>query len=258
MTSYLNVGTSALKVVNGVLLILLLLVCWQLIATTMMPTPILTAQRQISESSKLAEGQWQWFSRSTDNDQKSFGKANLNARVLGVVMKSSQSVALISLPGRPETVYRVGDKINNTTSLEAIEPHRIILRENGVLREIELNDLGANKRTSSSLLTKTASNSTALEILDMARAIPVSVNGVTGLRLNDLAENIQQLSELKNGDIIVSVEGQDVMSLQVDNAWQSLMNKTDAQVNIIRAGEPSSIQVNVAALAQQMMQSLTN
>lgn len=238
---------------------LMLILCWKLLAIVMMPSPILASNRQILTSNALVQGQWQWFVGSPVSDHKSLVKANLNAKVIGVVIKSEQSVALIGLPGRPETVYRIGDKINNTTSLEAIESHRVILRENGVLREIELNNLGNQKNVRGSLLKKTASsNNAALEILNMARAVPVSVNGSSGLRLDDLAENIQQLSELQNGDIVVSVEGQDVVTLQAGNAWQSLMNKTDAQVNIIRAGEPLSIQVNVATLAQQMMLSLTN
>lgn len=256
----LTINTSMIKAINCFLVILLLLVCWQIVVALMLPTPILQTQRSAVVSNNVASGQWQWFESSSVVTQQSLDKASLKAQVLGVVMRGEQSVALISLPGRPETVYRVGDKINNNTSLEAVEAHRIVLRENGVLRELALEKLGDSNSSTSAIVRQTnaSNNDEALAILNMARAVPVAVDGGTGLRLDDLSAEIQQLSELQSGDIILSVEGQDVMSLRSGNNWQSLMTKTDAQVSLMRAGQPLTMQVNVATLAQQMMQSLTN
>lgn len=253
-----NINPSIIKAINALLVIFILIVAWQLLVSMFMPMPILKTQRSAAVSNNVASGQWQWFENSSIATQQSLDKASLKAQVFGVVMRGEQSVALISLPGRPETVYRVGDKINNNTSLEAVESHRIVLRENGVLRELSLEKLGDVAGSAIVRQTNTASNDEALAILNMARAVPVTVDGATGLRLDDLSTEVQQLSELQSGDIVLSVEGQDVMSLQSGNNWQSLMNKTDAQVSLMRDGQAITIQVNVASLAQQMMQSLTN
>lgn len=252
----LNINVSKIKVINTVLIILLLLVCWRIMVTILMPDPILNTHRRAEVSNNLATGLWQWFDNAAVT-QKRLNKARLNAEVLGVVVRGDQSVVLLSLPGRPEGVYRVGDKVNNQTEVEAIEAHRIVLRENGVLRELELETLGDSPTSSVVRHTNNSSNDDAMAILNMARAVPVSVEGVTGLRLDDLSQEIQQLSELKSGDIVLSVEGQNIQSLQSGNNWQSLMNKTDAQVSLMRDGQQMIIQVNVATLAQQMMQSLT-
>lgn len=250
-----------MKMINGLLVVLIIFVVWRLLIAMMLPEPILKTQRNIEISPNVTMGQWQWFqSTNVASNKQNLEQANLNAQVMGVVIKGQHSVALIQLPGRSEKVYHIGDKINNTTSLESVEAHRIVLRETGVLRELGLHKLGSNNSSTNAIVrhTKSPSKFEAMALMDMARAVPVNIEGGTGLRLDDLSSEIQQLSELQSGDIILSVEGQDVMSLTTDNSWQTLMNKTDAQVNLIREGQSLTVQVNVVSLAQHMLQTLTN
>lgn len=251
---------SLVRAANIALVLLALLFSINLLRLLLAHQPIVSTQLAARSVSADSNSKWAWFVASQEQagTKKELEKSQLSARVLGVLGGGDNAVATIQLSNRPEKVYRVGENLTASAKLVSIHVNRIVIIEDGEFFELPLEKMG---RPNSNLLTRNSSSentlqSASLQLTGMARAIPVSIDGQTGLKLEDLATDIIDLSDLKTNDVIMSVEGQNIENLMANNNWQKLLSKTDARVRLVRDGQSMDVQINVATLAQQMAQSM--
>jgi type II secretory pathway component PulC len=269
--AYLQRGMSAspvqkLLLLSNVLLIALLLAL--LVALVMSFTDIKSGAKAISRTSTpvAARLSWNWFNGTAvtapivEVDSRDLADANVKAKLLGVILSESASLATISLNGRPEQVYRVGDKLGSSIVIKQMQAFRIIVEQNGVRRQILLkkpDDVMQIEQSSES----DSGNQTADEGFAMANmfgALPVKVDNYgSGFKLNKLSDEMKMLADIEDGDVVVDIGGTGVQELMSDPAeWVKYSSETSLPVTVIRNGEEVVVYVNAASLSAKMLPKL--
>jgi type II secretory pathway component PulC len=269
--AYLQRGMSAspvqkLLLLSNVLLIALLLAL--LVALVMSFTDIKSGAKAISRTSTpvAARLSWNWFNGTAvtapivEVDSRDLADANVKAKLLGVMLSESASLATISLNGRPEQVYRVGDKLGSSIVIKQMQAFRIIVEQNGVRRQILLkkpDDVMQIEQSSES----DSGNQTADEGFAMANmfgALPVKVDNYgSGFKLNKLSDEMKMLADIEDGDVVVDIGGTGVQELMSDPAeWVKYSSETSLPVTVIRNGEEVVVYVNAASLSAKMLPKL--
>ena len=269
--AYLQRGMSAspvqkLLLLSNVLLIALLLAL--LVALVMSFTDIKSGAKAISRTSTpvAARLSWNWFNGTAvtapivEVDSRDLADANVKAKLLGVILSESASLATISLNGRPEQVYRVGDKLGSSIVIKQMQAFRIIVEQNGVRRQILLkkpDDVMQIEQSSEN----DSGNQTADEGFAMANmfgALPVKVDNYgSGFKLNKLSDEMKMLADIEDGDVVVDIGGTGVQELMSDPAeWVKYSSETSLPVTVIRNGEEVVVYVNAASLSAKMLPKL--
>jgi len=269
--AYLQRGMSAspvqkLLLLSNLLLIALLLAL--LVALVMSFTDVKPGAKAISRTSTpvAARLSWNWFNGTAvtapivEVDSRDLADANVKAKLLGVILSESASLATISLNGRPEQVYRVGDKLGSSIVIKQMQAFRIIVEQNGVRRQILLkkpDDVMQIEQSSES----DSGNQTADEGFAMANmfgALPVKVDNYgSGFKLSKLSSEMKMLADIEDGDVVVDVGGTGVQELMSDPAsWVQYSGETSLPVTVIRNGEEVVLYVNAASLSAKMLPKL--
>ena len=269
--AYLQRGMSAspvqkLLLLSNLLLIALLLAL--LVALVMSFTDVKPGAKAISRTSSpvAARLSWNWFKGTAvtapiiEVDSRDLADANAKAKLLGVMLSDSTSLATISLNGRPEQVYRVGDKLGSSIVIKQMQAFRIIVEQNGVRRQILLkkpDDVMQIEQSSES----DSGNQTADEGFAMANmfgALPVKVDNYgSGFKLNKLSDEMKMLADIEDGDVVVDIGGTGVQELMSDPAeWVKYSSETSLPVTVIRNGEEVVVYVNAASLSAKMLPKL--
>ena len=273
--AYLQRGMSAspvqkLFLLSNLLLIALLLAL--LVALVMSFTDVKSGAKAISRTSTpvAARLSWNWFKGTAvtapivEVDSRDLADANAKAKLLGVMLSESASLATISLNGRPEQVYRVGDKLGSSIVIKQMEAFRIIVEQNGARRQILLkkpDDVMQIEQSPESESESDSGNQTTNEGFAMANmfgALPVKVDNYgSGFKLNKLSDEMKMLADIEDGDVVVDIGGTGVQELMSDPAeWIKYSSETSLPVTVIRNGEEVVVYVNAASLSAKMLPKL--
>ena len=271
--AYLQRGMSAspvqkLLLLSNVLLIALLLAL--LVALVMSFTDIKSGAKAISRTSSpvAARLSWNWFNGTAvtapivEVDSRDLADANVKAKLLGVMLSESASLATISLNGRPEQVYRVGDKLGSSIVIKQMQAFRIIVEQNGVRRQILLKKPDDVMQIEQSSESESDSGSQTTDegfaMANMFGALPVKVDNYgSGFKLNKLSDEMKMLADIEDGDVVVDIGGTGVQELMSDPAeWVKYSSETSLPVTVIRNGEEVVVYVNAASLSAKMLPKL--
>jgi len=205
---------------------------------------------------------WQWFATSTVNQSPVEGEvledAALDAKLLGVVYSVDKATATLRVGGGAEKVYRVGDEIRGGLQIAAIEPYRVVVVQNGKRAQISMARVGLSQLGNTAATTPAESLPPGFSLGEVFTAVPVSVDGEnSGLKLDSLSDEIQQLAELREGDVIVRVGNHGIQDLLQNPAqWMQYSTNGAVPVTILRDGQQSVIQVNGPAMALRLLPAL--
>jgi len=252
--------SALLRILNFSLALLCAVLLFYAVSTWLRQPQVAVAPGISSLDSHGSLRPWQWFAMSTVDQQRvemeTLEEARLDAKLLGVVYAVDKATATLRISGGPEKVYKVGDVIQSGVQINAIEPYRVVVLQNGKLQQISMT------RTDLPLLGNTARNNTAasapppgFSLGQVFNAVPVSIDGQkSGLKLDALSTEIQQFVELEEGDVIVNVDNQAVQELLANPAqWMKHSTNAALPVTILRNGQESVIHVNAPALALRLL-----
>ncbi len=205
---------------------------------------------------------WNWFRGSSDmviatsEQVGELADAKINATLLGVMIAGNSSSATLKFNGKPEAVYHIGDKLGSNTSIVEIQPYRIVVNQNGSNKQILL------KKPDTIMVTEEASvrqeaHAEGFALANMFGAVPVNVGGSSGLKMNNISDEIKILADIQDGDIVVKVDGLMVQSLLADpTKWMRYSSASSLPVTVIRQGKEEIIYVNAASLSAKMLPNL--
>lgn len=162
--------------------------------------------------------------------------------------------AIMDQQARLHIVVQEGDDINGKARVERIEPKRVVLRENGQLRELALSDKpppaaakpgkrGRNNRTARAAQRRSARRAakaptppppaqnplaTAAELFSQANIVPKFDGGeMVGMEVSAIqADSAIQAAGLMDGDIITELNG-----IQIDSQEQGQRALQDLATN---------------------------
>jgi len=249
----------ALLLVAGWLLVKLLLLLTganRLALHTELPAPPLLQARE----------RWAWFAQTAAPEvQGNYGElrdASVKAELLGVVISKAGSMATMSLGGRPEVNYRVGDKLGGGVEIRDIEPFRVVVWQNGQLRQIPLNRAGGGQEGAVARpVLGSSSGHTAgksFSMPGMFAANPVSVeNFEAGYQLRNLSSAFTEVADLRENDVVVMVNGINIEDMVANpSSWTALMQETSVPVLVLRDGLETEVMVDAASLSTRLMPKL--
>ena len=94
-------------------------------------------------------------------------------------------------------------------------------------------------------------------LANMFGAVPVMAAGTTGFKLNDLSAEIQSLADIREGDVVIGVDGASMRDIMSDPSnWQKFSTSTNLPITVFRDGEKQIIYINASSLSAKMMPNL--
>jgi type II secretory pathway component PulC len=190
---------------------------------------------------------------TTEQDQE-LKDANINAELLGVVLAGEASSATLKFKGKPEKVFQRDEKINTSITLLAIEAYRIIVSENGVKKQILMNKPDTIMETAVSPDGSVQQLQKGFALANMFGAVPVNVAGGSGFKMNNLSSDIKMMADIRDGDVVMQVDGLSVQDLMSDPLkLMSYSSATSLPVTVMRNGRKETIYVNAASLSAKML-----
>ena len=228
------------------------------------------------ESSRIETVRWNWFPApqteqaaqplETGISEENLANASIRAELLGVVISPWGSYAAISTSANPDGVYAIGDSIGNNVTLEAIEPARVIISQQGSRRQIPLNSIteagsstqGVDQSGLLELNESRAGQEQGFNLSGLLSAAPEMVPGIgMGLRLGNLSADLADLADVQEGDVLISVNGSAVSDMMSNPVmWQQFSQMTSMPVTIMRDGEQIELFVNGASLSEKILPQL--
>ena len=201
--------------------------------------------------------------------------SKLPVKLLGTVVSSNEALssATISGSGRGATEqYRVGDKIQNKAEIYAIERNRVYIRNNGRREYLETDFAKSVAALAPSIsspapaapgdgIKETAPGKYSVDrgrveqvmanmsqVMTQARVVPHFENGkAAGWKIFAIKPNsIYQELNLKNGDIIQRINGQDIDSpAKALEMYQTLSSESRVAIDLIRKGTKQSFEYEI-------------
>jgi S1-C subfamily serine protease len=87
--------------------------------------------------------------------------------------------------------------------------------------------------------------------------VPVIAGGTTGFKLNDLSSEVQSLADIREGDVVIGVDGVSLKDIMADpSSWVKFSASTNLPVTVLRDGEKQIIYINASSLSAKMMPNL--
>ena len=217
---------------------------------------------------------WSWFNSTAattsiaQEDRSDLADADINAKLLGIVLSERTSSATIAFNGRPEKVYHIGDKLGSAIVIKQIQPFRIIVEQNGAKRQIQLKKADSLMKTEQTVGSNlgdgyiknsgTKAPDEGFAMANMFGALPVRAGKYgRGFKLSRLSSEMKSLADIEEGDVIVDIGGTDVQSLMANPAeWIKYSGQSSLPVKVIRNGEEVIVNVNAASLSAKMLPKL--
>lgn len=238
------------------------LCCWLTVKLMWMivSPPIFNDQPIKVVTATAAKPTWNWFAAVKVQKVENIQPSRINAELLGVMIVGTKAIASISTPKKKSGVYRVGDKLQRGVTVDAIEDTRVVLDENGRLRELKLKAVFEQGIVTDKVtgVTSTSSSTAGAGLADMVSLSPVTLaDKSTGIKLQRAHADLLAMGDMREGDIIVQV-GKVAVSELMNNPvkLQALMSQTSVPIIVERDGQRQEIYVNVAALAEKLMPQL--
>ena len=205
---------------------------------------------------------WNWFRGApqmavdTEEQLGTLEDAKINAILLGVMIAGDASSATLKFNGKPEAVYHKGDNLGANTSLVDIEPYRIVVKQNGINKQVLMkkpDTIMSSEETSSGQPAAEA----GFALANMFGAVPINIDGNSGLKMSNLSSEIKILADIQEGDVVMQVDGLSIQSLLQDpTKWMSYSGSSSLPVTVIRQGQEEIIYVNAASLSAKMLPKL--
>jgi len=186
---------------------------------------------------------------------------DLKLRLWGTVTADDKQTAYAVIEeqkAKKQSLYRVGDKIQNAT-VKIILREKVILNVNGKDEILEIEKLSKNKKIKKSALKSNVVHGhdkkfnrlqtenvfkEVNNLMSQANIRPYFEKGtiggiiLTGIKPDSLFHKMG----LKNGDIITGVDGEDIESVDnIQEFYKSLEASTDVQLQIKRKGKHKNI-----------------
>lgn len=195
--------------------------------------------------------------------------SSLNLVLTGIVAAGDDSVALISADGQPQAAFTLGEEVAHGAILHAVYPDRAILQRAGVLESLVLEDIAEGLAGNSvSVISSGRSNNIDSQIKRLGNNDFAMPRGIIGQKLKDpkflRAAHIMPRKEggflvrklkkgslyekigLKQGDVITSVNGEPLNSIQdAMTHYSKLSSLSQVQIEITRNGKPEMLQFHL-------------
>lgn len=200
--------------------------------------------------------------------------SRLNLALTGVVLSAPGGYALISVNGREQEPYAVGQSVTEGTLLEAVYPERAVIRRNGALESLVLKEIDSMpvQIATAPVMTAPATNPSSVpsapmsasaavsgspaeseepiyiaptdqtaarinppHLMKQATLMPAREGGVT-VRLIQPGSLYEKL-KMRSGDVIKSINGQQINSPQdAFRLYQQLPQTGPVQIEVVRGG----------------------
>ncbi len=203
---------------------------------------------------------WDWFGRqrvvAPVQIQKELTNAQINAELLGVMLAGAASSATLKFNGKPEQVYQKGDKLDGKMELIDIEAYRIVISDNGINKQLLMkkSDVIIESQLQDENVDTQAQG---FALANIFGAVPVNIGGDTGFKINNLSADMQGMADLRDGDVVVQIDGLSVQDLMSDPVqWMSYSNSSSLPVTLVREGREEIIYVNAASLSAKILPTL--
>ena len=224
--------------------------------------PAISAIEQVRSPAKI---NFNWFGDEVkpqkeidlENIPENLPMANINAQLLGVVLADDASTATIKFGGSKEVVHFIGDKIEGQTKIIDIQSYRIVVLQGGVNKQMVMKKPDTIIEQSKGVSKAGKSAQSGFAFANMFGAVPVMAGGTTGFKLNDLSDEVQTLADIREGDVVVGVDGASMQEIMADpSSWTKFTTSTNLPVTVIRDGEKQIIYINASSLSAKMMPNL--
>jgi len=183
--------------------------------------------------------------------------ADIDARLLGVIVAGDVSSATIKFGGSREVVHFKGDKLNAKTTIIDIQGYRLVVRQGGVNKQMLMQKPESIIEQSKGISTGSAEKGSGFSLANMFGAVPVMVQGSTGFKVNNLSTEMQQLADIQEGDIIAQVDGVPISEIMANPAmWLKFSSSTSLPLSVMRDNQMQIIYINASSLSAKMMPSL--
>ena len=183
--------------------------------------------------------------------------ANINAKLLGIVMAGADSTATIKYSGAPESVYLIGDELGRSATILEIQPYRVVISHKGVKKQIVMEKRDAVITSEQGSATAGGAANSGFALANMFGAVPVMVGGSTGFKINNLSSEVQQLADIQEGDVVTKVNGTSIQDIMADpSQWMAFSASTSLPVTVLRNGEEQIIYINASSLSAKMLPNL--
>lgn len=183
--------------------------------------------------------------------------ADINAQLLGIVLAGDISTATIKFGGSKEVVHFIGDKIEGQTKIVDIQSYRIVVLQDGANKQMVMKKPDTIIEQSKGKAKTEKSSDGGFALANMFGAVPVMAAGTTGFKLNDLSAEIQSLADIREGDVVIGVDGASMRDIMSDPSnWQKFSTSTNLPVTVFRDGEKQIIYINASSLSAKMMPNL--
>jgi len=202
---------------------------------------------------------WDWFRGDSVaavlvvDQRDNLADAAIDAELLGVLITPSTASATVKFRGRREEVFHKGDKLAPDTTIIEIEAYRIVVKQNGINKQVLLKKPDIIMETEQSS-PATQSPKSGFALANMFGAVPVNVSGGSGLKLNNLSDEMKILADIRDGDVVIAVDGMAMGELMANPAaWMGYSSSSSLPVTVIREGQEETIYVNAASLYAKML-----
>ena len=186
--------------------------------------------------------------------------ANIRAELLGVIQHddSSFSFAAIQTPQVPDGLYGVGDEIANNVDLVRIESNRVVVRENGIERQIRLNPLGEDDSNSQGLIQSLPQESQGFSLAGVFGASPINITGHgLAMRIDSLDPEFAQISGLQTSDVLLNINETPIIEYASNPLLlQQVLQQTQVNVAVQRNGETVELSLNARSLGERILPNL--
>lgn len=250
----------------GVSAVLALLCLWLAVAIIMQAGSEPENASPVARVPAAANINWNWFASElsvVEGDEvvqvisDQLADANHRAKLLGVLIASKSSLATLKVDSSPQAVYKVGDDIGSNTIIVEIQPYRIVVNQNGVNKQILLQKPESIIKTEQVTDSNQVTPEDGFALANMFGAVPVMIEGSAGFKMNNLSDEMKQLSDMQEGDTITHIDGVAIQDLLANpQKWITLSGSSSLPVTVIRQGQEETIYINAASLSAKMLPNL--
>lgn len=194
--------------------------------------------------------------------------SSLNLKLSGVVSAGDQSVALISVSGQPQSPFFIGDEVSHGAILDSVYPDRAILKRNGVLESLVLEDVSSSLPGGAVQTAPAAGISPDAQVKNMGQNIyaiprnlidsqlsnPEFLRNATIVVHKDGGFLVKRMKKgslyeklgLQRGDIIKGANGQPINNIQdAMRQYQQLGSLGQVELEVLRAGQRQTLQFHL-------------
>ncbi|MEC8469918.1 MAG: type II secretion system protein N, partial [Pseudomonadota bacterium] len=146
---------------------------------------------QVDIKKSLRAMSWNWFGNvkevptiNTNYEDQPLQEIDINADLLGVMLSENNSSATLKFQGRPEKVFKIGDKLSGSIELVEIQAYRIIVQDKGIRKQLLMKKHDVIMESSySEGANESKIRQEGFAIANLFGAVPVKVNEDQGFKV---------------------------------------------------------------------------